>query len=644
MGGTQSVSANSVFFSAVIYITILIGGLIPSAVVGSSPLDFISESGLFYNPIDSVIAAMALSTGFFMVWFSLFYGLAGTVYKHLFAYLMVAVAIIATMDYMIFKPESRSGTLLNTIVYDGSFETSSTLAMIGLAVSVIVLALILVMKDRLGYFLRSLVQVCGIVICIMTGLNMVGIHETIADYKTWKDYQTNYRDKIELPLSSDGQNVVVIMLDRGIGSYVSYIMQERPELKDKLDGFTYYPNTLSYGWHTNMALPAIVGGYEYTPLELNERSDELLGDKHDEALLTMPVLFSEEDFDVTVCDPPYAGYISAGHTDLSIYDEYPNINALRVEGYMNPYVNAQVTVQFNTRKRNLFCYSVMRSMPLILQKVLYNEGNYNAAPTTSEDPFEIDYSYENAHESSGYDVTFMNAYFVLDQLDEVTVKSDNKRGSYLFMVNNLVHASTIVQEPEYEPAADVDNTEYDKEHEDRFTLNGLSAEVNNYEQLRHYESTMTALIKLGEWFDYLRDNDLYDNTRIIIVSDHSYNLGSYPELVGEGKLDFMEFNPLLMVKDYDAHGFEISEEFMTNADVPYLSVNGLIENPINPFTGKEISSDAKNGTQYVLYSNESSVTTNNGTQFIAGDWYSVNPGDVLDLKNWKLVSKNAVTP
>ena len=43
--------------------------------------------------------------------------------------------------------------------------------------------------------------------------------------------------------------------------------------------------------------------------------------------------------------------------------------------------------------------------------------------------------------------------------------------------------------------------------------------------------------------------------------------------------------PLLLVKDFGSTEFTISDEFMTNADVPTLATQGLIENPTNPFTG-----------------------------------------------------------
>ena len=41
---------------------------------------------------------------------------------------------------------------------------------------------------------------------------------------------------------------------------------------------------------------------------------------------------------------------------------------------------------------------------------------------------------------------------------------------------------------------------------------------------------MASYRALGDWFDYLRANNLYDNTRIIIVSDHGHASGKFDEL------------------------------------------------------------------------------------------------------------------
>ena len=45
----------------------------------------------------------------------------------------------------------------------------------------------------------------------------------------------------------------------------------------------------------------------------------------------------------------------------------------------------------------------------------------------------------------------------------------------------------------------------------------------------------------------------------------------------------------MLVKDFNAKGsLRVNEDFMTNADVPSIALKGIVENPVNPFTGKEI--------------------------------------------------------
>ena len=132
----------------------------------------------------------------------------------------------------------------------------------------------------------------------------------------------------------------------------------------------------------------------------------------------------------------------------------------------------------------------------------------------------------------------------------------------------------------------------------------------------------------------IKEKGVYDNTRIIIISDHGRNLDQFDLTLDDG-LDVQWFIPLLMVKDFNEKGFKTSDEFMTQADVPTLAVKDLIKNPVNPFTGKEINNNDKyKDSQMVLFSEKYSTGENNGNIFLPGDWYTVK-NNVYDLKNWE---------
>ena len=162
--------------------------------------------------------------------------------------------------------------------------------------------------------------------------------------------------------------------------------------------------------------------------------------------------------------------------------------------------------------------------------------------------------------------------------------------------------------------------------------------MENVSQYEFYEMNMAAFMSLGKWFDYLKEQGVYDNTRIIVVSDHAYGVGQYDELLfnNDGAdFDAQGFIPLLMVKDFGSKGFKVSDEFMTNADTPALATQGLINNAVNPFTGNPLSDpEKKKGPQKVIFSGAWDVLTNGTNTFDRSQWYSVKD-NVWERSNWK---------
>ena len=177
-------------------------------------------------------------------------------------------------------------------------------------------------------------------------------------------------------------------------------------------------------------------------------------------------------------------------------------------------------------------------------------------------------------------------------------------------------------------------------------MNGKTLDVSNELQMSHYHTNMCAILRLGEWLDYLRANDVYDNTRIIIVSDHGRGLSSDKELIldsgSDNPFDIGLYYPLLLVKDFNSTEFTTSDEFMTNADVPTLATKGIIDRPINPFTGKEINNREKTAhDQFITRSNSWNTSINNGNTFSASSWASVK-GNLRDKHNWVFYNKDIV--
>ena len=181
----------------------------------------------------------------------------------------------------------------------------------------------------------------------------------------------------------------------------------------------------------------------------------------------------------------------------------------------------------------------------------------------------------------------------------------------------------------------MDNTEYDATHEERFHIGIVPLTIEDEDQMRHYHANMAALLQLGKWFDYLKQNDVYDNTRIILVSDHGSYVRLSEDMMLSDEMNALNYNPLLMVKDFDSHGeLKTDGAFMTNADVPTIAMADLIMNPVNPYSGKPITCEEKYAhPQMIITSHEHEVSKNNGNMYKPGLWYSVED-DIFDPDNW----------
>ena len=211
----------------------------------------------------------------------------------------------------------------DSLVYLGPFAFRGSEILINIAVTLLTIPVMYFIaskyKDKITIVLLTAVVT-------LTGMSVVNVNTVNKSIDALESYMEKLQVMPSYNLSKEGENVLVIMLDRAMGEYIPYIMNEAPDIKEKFDGFTYYNNVISFGGHTNFAAPALLGGYEYTPVELNKRDEEPLVDKHNESLLALPVLFAENDYDVAILDPPYANY--QWIPDLSLYDEYEGVREL----------------------------------------------------------------------------------------------------------------------------------------------------------------------------------------------------------------------------------------------------------------------------------------------------------------------------
>ncbi len=613
------------FICSVSFISVLTGLLIPSSVLSASPAEFIEASDPL-NPVIFVINAFLLAMGTFVVWGSVFYLLSGRRLRRGIELGAWVLGGTMMLNYMVFR---KSSLFLNSVL---QYEIVPSFTMQQKMVNALVLASVTTVLAIVFMRKEEVTRIACIVGVLATGimgirnvaLSAPEIHEALTIIQ-----DTQQQNQISaIPISRTGKNVVVIMLDRAIDSYVPVIFNELPEVRAQYEGFTWYPNTLSHGRATNFGAPGLYGGYEYTPWEMNARADESLQQKHNEALLVLPTLFSKAGYTVTVCDPPYAGNYRVT-TDLSLYDQLENTKAFLTAGFT---LDQDYSAVFRKiRYRNFFCYALSETLPYFLYGPFYNCGFYNESTALYTTQLREGYSV-----SKGTEYSFLKAYSVLKQLPTLTEVQENEQGTLLMLCNTTTHEPAILKEPGYTPEKDVDNTAYDIAHANRFTAGEIPLTTDSVYQMAHYHANAAAFVQIGHWLDYLKEEGVYDNTKIILVADHGRFLYQMEGTELPDGSDLMAYNPLLLVKDFGSRGeLQVDHRFMTNADVPTIATLDVIENPVNPFTQRPIQGEMdKTVPQKVTTSFEYNVAVNRGNTFLPGHWYTVHD-NIFVQDNWE---------
>ena len=425
------------------------------------------------------------------------------------------------------------------------------------------------------------------------------------------------KDSTNIELSKTGKNVIIIFLDRFSGGFLPMIIDEKPELKKIYSGFTFYPNTVSFYGTTILGYPPCVGGYEYTPYAL-DKDERKFSDKWLEASLMLLTLFKNNNYISTVLDPvgisdPNVCFYENG--DFTNIYTSRNINYIKMDGKYSG--KLQIDESYGDKALNqilkkLYMYTFFYIAPKIIKTSLYDKGDYLLAT--------------NMH---GPEKDLINSYASLAYLANITNLNSTKN-TFTLINNELPHVMCFLQYPNYEYSQNVTN-------------NGIN-KFDDEATFKAYHSSMASILLVGKYLDFLKKSEVYDNTRIIIISDHGNNYINLPHYSKFQNKYVNPFNPLFMVKDFNQNGeMNIDNSFMTNADVPFFSTKDLIENAINPFTGKKISIDEKsNGANVYMNYNYWNASQFKSNKVILDDFPKIKHvnKDIFDSSNWNQIKYN----
>ena len=590
-----------------IILFILNGWIVPSSLISSSVFEF-SYIDSYTTPFPILFSVLQQSAGFFIIWPLIIYFIVPGSIRLLFSYLMIILSVVMTVN--VFSITENFGFFTTTMTFSDPKPFFLIPSIYIINIVIIILTVILLIFLLL--FLKKKIIITGqiIIITSLFILSVINTKQINDDFIIVREKHESYKEKTDIftaeyIFSKTGRNILLIMLDSAVGSHIPYIFSEKPELYNMMNGFFYFPNCVSYANHTLIGALPVYGGYEYTPTAVNNRKTEFLIDKQQEAYLLLPKLFSDAGFSVKVTDPPFDNFMM---TNLSVFTQYPELDAKNLIGkytahWLQENNNIKTISIGKFLKEKLIRFSFFKSAPLFLRLFIYDKGNWLSPTDNSKNKLTN---------------TIINDYAFLNSLNNITSFNDTG-DNYISIYSHLPHSQAFLQAPDYIPVQHVTNT-----GEFPFSLDST------------YHLTIASFLLLGKWFEYLKENEVYDNTRIIIVSDHgrgSLNIHNN-FLLPNGNLLF-SYNPLLMVKDFLSYdSYKIKNDFMTNGDVPLLALEGIINNPINPFTKTPLKSDKDLGVNIAAIGAVSTYRHNKyGYNINKNQWLFVKE-NIFKPENW----------
>lgn len=599
---------DKIFWLSAFALAFLAGAVLPSYVIESSAANFCYVDS-YKSPFIFIIIPFLQNIGLYLFWPACLYYLFGDKFKKTMAILWPLLFIMALVNCFVFEgsygPMNDDLTFMHEVVFPSKAQIS-----INLLAMLLIVAILLVILEKFSNIINYVLLIATISFAAVFVKNSFSINKTYKNM-THEEIVSGSDGEFEkiFHLSKSQKNLLLIMQDRCVGPVLHEVFEEHPELKEKFSGFTFYPNTVSMSYYTQLGAIGLFGGYDYTPFELNKR-DDTIQKKHNEAILTLPTLFNALDWNINLADMPYENYGDEPVTQ--IYEGLENVNRHITKGiytklwYENhgkkPFPVRTILLKRNFLYLSLFKIALPLFRPMIYHRSWWITGN-----------------------SKMKEKAFMDCYAPLDLMTELT-SLDSDKPTLTMLVNEITHEPIMLQAPDYTPV-------------EKVTDKGSS----KYSDYLSYHTASSAMLRWAEFFDYLKENNVYDNTRIIIVSDHGdgTNSGKMEQTLPFNK---EEVTATLMVKDFGAKG-SLKEDFtfMTNADTPAIITEGIIDNAKNPFTGNELkisSIQEKNSKVKIAHAQVENLRSRYNKKYKIADseWYTVHD-DIYKSENWSKLYK-----
>jgi hypothetical protein len=359
--------------------------------------------------------------------------------------------------------------------------------------------------------------------------------------------------KAALEFSKEGKNTLIFMLDMFTGTHIKQMIDESPDIMKKFVGFTWYPDTVATGNITLLGFPPIVGGHSFLAAELNKDQASTNKQKLARAHALLPQVFATAGGRSSLLNTP-------AYLDVNEFKHLLGQSAASVQVIPDA---TQITYKADMKATGSSLYSIaislFRMAPNFLRPMIYHNGDWLGAAKA-----------QDAFRETKSQVAFLTS---LPTLSATTSSTDTLKVIYSLLTHCYYH----LQKDVVDFVKDPDPSTPDQPHS-----TALRGDISR----EHFYTEEHTLRFLGAYFDWLRENGVYDNTKIILTSDHSWadsrmlsdSFGGNHSYPGRPA-------GLLMIKDFNAAGpLKVSPHYMSTADVPFFACSHLGSEKCEPNT------------------------------------------------------------
>lgn len=415
-------------------------------------------------------------------------------------------------------------------------------------------------------WLRQIWAVLFATLIVLGGYYFMNIIYSISHYDQ-VSYTQNVQDSNTLQpyekelfsYSKTEKNIVVMVLDMFSGSHMHPLLEQFPEFKTNLDGFVLFDNAISTTNSTIHSIATLIGGEHYAVYNMNARKDNL-ADSITEAFGVIGDTFVKNGYDVGY----FMADLSTRFDKAKTYNNNITLiqNARAYASYYynsNPHIKERMSKQILAKKDGakflLLHTGLFRFAPeLFFRPRIYNSGAWLLGD-------------ENLSNQQAA-LEFASSFYAFTHLHN----TESKKPTFKYLHSLMTHLPYTLSFQNGECVPFTQDSIFDTyPHKDM-----MNYVVKEYERayFQHYDTEACALSYLSDFVQWLKENGIYDNTQIFVVSDHS----GFDDIEIPYSVSQKGHRPvsLFLFKDFDTSGkLKLDSRLMANYDSPSIFCDNL---------------------------------------------------------------------